>query len=530
MNMNDDDLPLIDDHEINRVHKRLLYLTSDMFFMPTDGYRVDALLGDTSAFSSKPVGYQLPDSIHVSTCDTIGTVAAQQVQHRADVTLDSPASLMQDVKDQIQKGSLCADLADVAVSDVTQNAVITVVDWPQIPIFRTGDRVADQLKNVIQGLSQDPDSQIVDRTLYSHEDNVWNRTPMTDLPSSVVNDTRDRVEVAVLQERFGERIHELIDASLAEQMRRINPTDVVRNQPRVEDIPPGNLPPTIAQVAIQDDTLATTGDGPGKFHSPRLVKLMNSMIERFIAEEIQTAVNALLQELAQTAGKDSSAKERLRSSWYRRIAGQYWAGYYAFYEAMERIGVEGLEVLHGAQQVASNANWWWAYRNFAVLVERPTAICLDQQNRLHCEDGPAVAYPDGWGVYAWHGTRVPAALINGEWTTDDILRESNAEVRRCAIEKIGWPEFVKQAKLKKVGRSQQDPGNPGFMLTLYDVPEQIFETAIRVLLCTNGTIERDGTRRKFGLTVPATVQTPIEAAAWGYNLTADEYKRLQVRR
>jgi len=141
-----------------------------------------------------------------------------------------------------------------------------------------------------------------------------------------------------------------------------------------------------------------------------------------------------------------------------------------------------------------------------------------------------MTYPDGWGIHAWHGTRVPADLIETGWDTDRILREPNAEVRRCAIERMGWPEFIAAAGLAQVGGAVPDPGNPGQRLALYDVPEQIYDEPVRVLVATNGTPERDGTRRTFGLTVPADITDPVAAAAWTYDLDAREYARLEHRR
>jgi len=35
----------------------------------------------------------------------------------------------------------------------------------------------------------------------------------------------------------------------------------------------------------------------------------------------------------------------------------------------------------------------------------------DEEGRLHCEDKKALEYPDGWGVYSWHGVRVPDFVI-----------------------------------------------------------------------------------------------------------------------
>jgi hypothetical protein len=177
----------------------------------------------------------------------------------------------------------------------------------------------------------------------------------------------------------------------------------------------------------------------------------------------------------------------------------------------------------------ADLGWWWPYTGVAILTDRPVALHRDPQGRLHHPSEAAVAYADGWAIHAWHGTRVPPGLILGEWSTENILREPNAEVRRCAIERMGWPEFIKTAGLKQIGRDQPDPGNPGHSLALYEVPEQIYDQPVRVLVCTNGTVERDGTRRSFGLTVPARCATPVEAAAWGYGLSINQYAQLARR-
>jgi len=180
----------------------------------------------------------------------------------------------------------------------------------------------------------------------------------------------------------------------------------------------------------------------------------------------------------------------------------------------------------GHAAIGRNAYWWWAYRDHAILTERPTELHRDPLGRLHCETGPAMSWPDGWGFHAWHGTRVPASLIEQGWTTKEIFAEPNAEIRRCAIERMGWDEFIIAAQLERVGAPVPDPGNPGFHLALYDVPERIFDEPVRVLLCANATPERDGTRRRFGLTTPASCKDPIEAAAWTFDVPADVYRQL----
>jgi hypothetical protein len=45
-------------------------------------------------------------------------------------------------------------------------------------------------------------------------------------------------------------------------------------------------------------------------------------------------------------------------------------------------------------------------------------------------------------------------------------------------------------------------------------------------LCANATRERDGTRRSFGLTVPAGCRTALAAAAWTFDIPEAEYTNL----
>ena len=183
--------------------------------------------------------------------------------------------------------------------------------------------------------------------------------------------------------------------------------------------------------------------------------------------------------------------------------------------------------------LARSCGWWWPRADLCVLAERPASIRTehvpgeDGERRLHSGDGPAVEYRDGFAVHVWHGTLVPS------WVIDDpsvarIAAERNVEVRRCAIERIGWAAFIEAGGLSLVGRAA-DPGHPGAELHLYDLPFAQWGRASRLLLAINGSVERDGTRRRYGLRVPAWFDDPLDAAGWTYGLTGAQY-RLLLRR
>lgn len=200
----------------------------------------------------------------------------------------------------------------------------------------------------------------------------------------------------------------------------------------------------------------------------------------------------------------------------------------ALHDALARLytrraltGVEGLVC------VARSAGWWWPFADIAVVCERPSVRRLDREGRLHAEDGPALAYPGGFSAYFWHGRVVPRWAVL-EPTVARIAAEQNVEVRRCAIEALGWSRFTEEAGLTPVDECA-DPGNAGQRLTLYSVPGKVWGMAANVLVCTNGTVDLDGSRHTFGLLVPVTVRDALNAAAWGYGLTAEEYAGLERR-
>lgn len=61
----------------------------------------------------------------------------------------------------------------------------------------------------------------------------------------------------------------------------------------------------------------------------------------------------------------------------------------------------------------------------------------------HCADGPAIRFKDGYSVYYWNGTIIPDAWImdKDSITKDEILKQENAEMRRCLMEILGAKRY-----------------------------------------------------------------------------------------
>ncbi|MFF3331987.1 DUF6745 domain-containing protein [Streptomyces sp. NPDC002888] len=223
------------------------------------------------------------------------------------------------------------------------------------------------------------------------------------------------------------------------------------------------------------------------------------------------------------------------TTWY----GQHDAHWIAHYDVYARTGLEvydrrDTDLLRLLGRLARATGWWWPGRGRCVMAERPVEIhteplpgALAGERRLHRDDGPAVRFADDSGVHALHGTHVPAWVINAP-TVERIHAERNVEVRRSAIERIGWGAYIEQARLGHVATAP-DPGNSGSALHLYDVPRELWGRPARLLLVVNGSVEPDGTQRRYGLSVPPYFDDPVAAAGWTYGLSGEHYARL-VRR
>jgi hypothetical protein len=222
-------------------------------------------------------------------------------------------------------------------------------------------------------------------------------------------------------------------------------------------------------------------------------------------------------------------------SWTLHLAGQAesaWSAYVTFLSGVyPDEGHRGWRRRIDACTEVQAAGWWWPHMDFVIVSDRPSEVRTettpDGSVRLHSDHGPALTWADGWSVYLWHGTLVPAWVVEAP-SVEAIHNESNVEIRRCGIESLGWDAYIAGARLRLVDRSD-DPGNPDCQLSLYDLPASVWGSRTRVLLATNGSPERDGTRRRYGLPVPADMDTAVHAAAWTYGLDADQYARLARR-
>jgi hypothetical protein len=202
--------------------------------------------------------------------------------------------------------------------------------------------------------------------------------------------------------------------------------------------------------------------------------------------------------------------------WWRRygdpaFGGERWAGLQAYADA--------------------GRLWWWPHPDFVIVSKPPGELHVERASsgayQIHRADGPAVRWHDEAEFHFWRGLRVPGDLAAGDWTVQQIHEEANSELRRAAIERMGWLTYIDKAGLRLVARAP-DPGNAPHDLLLYDDPEHRLGFA-RLLVMTNGSPDRSGALRRYAEAVPGHFHDPVAAAAWQYDCPVETYRQLNRR-
>jgi len=222
----------------------------------------------------------------------------------------------------------------------------------------------------------------------------------------------------------------------------------------------------------------------------------------------------------------------------------------ALYEIPRRLGMKcytsrSRRRLDLWQDVVRSCGWWWPFEDACVVSERPLEVHLEPGRRegtfrLHNSEGPALLYPDGSAVHAWHGVHVPKYVITGELEAEDWLDESNSEVRRAIAERMGYDWLLDHCGATKFASDdygslwrisdprdqntlEQDYGPPVGTGRWYYPDGSEPEDDIVLVVVENSTPEPDGSYRQYALRVPPDQKVPRDAIGWTFGVPPGTY-------
>ena len=209
--------------------------------------------------------------------------------------------------------------------------------------------------------------------------------------------------------------------------------------------------------------------------------------------------------IAQLRSGDSKVSDQVSAQvsdilYYWYDFGQFDSYWLSWYDFMGELGVD-VSKLKPTFDLAHSAGWTILFWDWAFVSERPSCIARDEQNRLHCENGPAVGY-NGFNVYAIHGVRVPEKVITAPktLTVSEIDSERNAEVRRIMIERFGQDHYLLESKAEEIHRDKHG--------VLYRKEISGDEALVMVKLL-NTTPETDGSISKDEAILQFSPHTPV---------------------
>ena len=202
--------------------------------------------------------------------------------------------------------------------------------------------------------------------------------------------------------------------------------------------------------------------------------------------------------------------------------GQFWASWYAYISFFHDVcGLNDATLSsYALGENLRTSGWVWWHEDVCAISDRPVQIYRDDRGRLHAADTMAIAYPDTWGVYAWHGVRVPDQVIlkPDTLTAEQILVEANAEVRRVMIERHGLDRFLSKANAKQL-HTDQDGRR---ILHRIELPGDEPIVAVQVKCPT--------TDQTYFLRVPPQIDRCDKAVAWtfGYEKVRDYQPQVET--
>jgi len=97
----------------------------------------------------------------------------------------------------------------------------------------------------------------------------------------------------------------------------------------------------------------------------------------------------------------------------------------------------------------SNVHYCIPYKGIIFVAEKPIGVYWSN-GRLHRENGPAVEYKDGYGVFSLNGVRMNEEYVMTkaeDIKPETVLKEENVDMRRELLRKVGVERMSSYGKV-----------------------------------------------------------------------------------
>ncbi len=191
----------------------------------------------------------------------------------------------------------------------------------------------------------------------------------------------------------------------------------------------------------------------------------------------------------------SQLSEKYIYCYFRGQQEYYWI---AFYRFLEQIGVKFSkklsEWLKLWESISQSIGWWYPYEGICFISDRPEVCHIKYQSTgLHCDDGPALRFRDGYELYSLNGTRVDKELVMTpaeELSSQLLIKEKNANIRREIVRKIGIGRCLIDLDAQIIDEGNDITGGPYALINLSIEGE--YRPYLKMVNPSTGTIHIEG--------------------------------------
>ena len=182
------------------------------------------------------------------------------------------------------------------------------------------------------------------------------------------------------------------------------------------------------------------------------------------------AVGASVWDSVRASVWDSIGASVGASVWAFWCSGCWDYSWCAFYNYFTRQGIVIHPKFDEYDRIVARSGMWSALacESLCIVAMMPTAVCRDDQHRLHSATGCAVTFGDGYGQHYIHGVffvpELYRSIIDMSIGVPGILRLQNVEQRMAALKHVGAEYILQQCDARLVDSS--DRGN-----RLYHIPD-----------------------------------------------------------
>lgn len=200
-----------------------------------------------------------------------------------------------------------------------------------------------------------------------------------------------------------------------------------------------------AKIPLYKEKWLKVGLNTDRINRPKLIEILNRFYEvcGFTKpDEVRFFDSPFA--MQQEANKLNKTEKNYYSQLFCTTSA-YWCSTYDFIKE-ELLPEEKTPIWDVYKELCPEAFWIIPFDKMALVSEKPLFSKFDEQKRLHCTDGPAIKFADGYSLYALNGRRVPEFLVMTpaeQLTKEQFAEIKNTEIRREFIRKVGILNAVK---------------------------------------------------------------------------------------